>query len=158
MAEAAGTALSDSLQDYLEAVYLLVRRDRVARMKEIAAHLGVGKSSATGAIQALADRGLVNYDPYQFVTLTERGQAAGREILRRHEILKDFLVKVLAVEPGEAEAVACKMEHAIQGDVLGRFLRFLRFAEERSRDDAAWAQALRSPGEDGAPAGEETNT
>lgn len=45
-------ALSESLQDYLEAVYLLAQRHGVARMKEIASLVGVGKSSATGAIQA----------------------------------------------------------------------------------------------------------
>jgi len=155
MVDAPEVTLSDSLQDYLEAVYLLVQRDRVARMKEIAAHLGVGKSSATGAIQSLADRGLVNYDPYQFVTLTERGEVAGREIARRHEILKDFLVKVLGVADAAAETVACKMEHAIKGKVLGRFLRFLRFAEERSREDASWAEALRSHDEEGEGADEE---
>jgi DtxR family transcriptional regulator, Mn-dependent transcriptional regulator len=140
-------ALSESLQDYLEAVYLLVQRDRVARMKEIASMLGVGKSSATGAIQALAERGLVHYDPYQFITLTGSGQAAGRELVRRHRVLKRFLMEVLAVPEPEAETVGCKMEHAIKGEVLDRFVRFVDFVERRSARDAPWAAALRRCGQ-----------
>jgi len=143
MSKTGAGVLSESLQDYLEAVYWLVRRDRVARMKEIAAMLGVGKSSATGAIQALADRGLVHYDPYQFITLTDKGQAMGRYLVRRHRMLKRFLVEVLGVEEDEAERVGCKMEHAIKGDVLDRFVRFLHYVEERSAADGVLAEALR---------------
>jgi DtxR family Mn-dependent transcriptional regulator len=119
--------LSESLQDYLEVVYLLVHRHSVARMKEIAALVGVGKSSVTGAIQALAERGLVNYGPYQYVTLTEAGLAAGRELLERHRMIRQFLMDVLGVPEAEAETVGCKMEHAIKGEVLDRFVQFLGF-------------------------------
>ncbi|HUU09251.1 MAG TPA: metal-dependent transcriptional regulator [Phycisphaerae bacterium] len=143
MADATGvTALSESLQDYLEAVCLLVQRHGVARMKEVAALMGVGKSSVTARIQALAERGLVHYEPYQYVTLTESGQAVGRMLLRRHRVLKRFLMEILGVPEAEAEAVGCKMEHAIKGDVLDRFIRFLNFIETRSAADGAWAQAF----------------
>lgn len=135
-------ALSESLQDYLEAVYLLAQRHGVARMKEIASLVGVGKSSATGAIQALVERGLVNHDPYQYVTLTERGEAAGREVARRHRILKQFLTKVLRVPEDQAETAACKMEHAVKGDVLDRFLSFLKFIQKRSSRNGSWAEAF----------------
>jgi DtxR family transcriptional regulator, Mn-dependent transcriptional regulator len=135
--------LSDSLQDYLEAVYMLVQRDGVARMKEIAAHMDVGKSSATGAVQALAERGLVRYDPYQFVRLTDRGEAAGRDLVRGHEVLKRFLIEVLGVSDPEAEVVGCKMEHAIQGEVLDRFVRFLEFVQQQAAGKGAWAGAFR---------------
>jgi len=142
----APAGLSESLQDYLEVVYVLVRRDRVARMKDIAAALGVGKSSVTGAVQALAERGLVHYGPYQFVTLTDRGEAVGRELVRRHGLIKEFLMEVLAVPEEEAETVGCKMEHAIKGEVLDRFVRFLEFARRRSRTDRGWASAFRGVG------------
>jgi DtxR family Mn-dependent transcriptional regulator len=135
--------LSESLQDYLEAVTFLVQRDRVARMKEIAAMVGVGKSSATGAVRALAERGLVHYGPYQFVTLTEDGEAAGRELVGRHRVLKRFLMDVLGVPEREAEAVGCKMEHAIKGEVLDRFVQFLEFLDQGPARGGRWADTFR---------------
>jgi DtxR family Mn-dependent transcriptional regulator len=132
-------ALSESLQDYLEVVYLLVHRHSVARMKEIAALVGVGKSSVTGAIQALAERGLVNYGPYQYVTLTEAGLAAGQELLQRHRMVKQFLMDVLGVPEAEAESVGCKIEHAIKGEVLDRFVQFLGFVRSHPAMFEHWA-------------------
>ncbi len=138
------TALSESLQDYLETVTLLVQRHGVARMKEIAGLVGVGKSSVTAAVQTLAERGLVHYEPYQYVTLTEEGQRLGRVLIRRHRILKRFLMEVLGVPEAQAEAIGCKMEHVIKGTVLDRFVQFLRFAEQRSAgNDGSLAQAFR---------------
>ena len=132
--------LTDSLQDYLEAVYLLVHRHGMARMKEIASLVGVSRSSATGGVQALAERGLVNYDPYEYVTLSERGERAGRELVRRHRVLKAFLMKVLGVPEEEAERVGCKMEHAIKGDVLERFVRFLESVDREKEFTAETAE------------------
>ncbi len=137
-----GLGLTDSGQDYLEAVYLLVQRHGVARMKDVASLVGVGRSSATAGVQALAERGLVNYDPYQYVTLTERGERAGRALLRRHRVLKTFLMKVLGVPEAEAEAVGCKMEHAIKGRVLERFVRFVQFIDQHSTRDGSWREAF----------------
>jgi len=134
--------LSESLQDYLEAVTLLVQRHGVARMKEIASLVGVGKSSVTAGIRTLAERGLVHYEPYQYVTLTDPGEALGKGLLRRHRVLKRFLMEVLGVAEEEAERIGCKMEHVIKGKVLDRFVQFLRFAEQHSSGGGALAQAF----------------
>ena len=88
-------SLSDSLEHYLKAIHYLVVKNRVARAKDIAEHLGVSKSSVTGALQSLSRRGLVNYDPYRFITLTEEGKEKAREIVHRHQTLKMFFRKVL---------------------------------------------------------------
>ena len=136
------TGLSESLQDYLEAIYLMAQRRGVARMKEIAALVGVGKSSVTAGVQALAERGLVNYQPYQYVTLTEAGEAMGKALLRKHRVLKRFLMEVLGVPEEEAEAVGCRMEHAIKGNVFDRFVRFLDFVHQRSDSDGSPAEAF----------------
>ena len=61
--------LSASLEDYLEAILHLVTEKQVARSRDIAKRLRVNRSSVTGALQALAKKGLVNYEPYEAVTL-----------------------------------------------------------------------------------------
>ncbi len=156
-AQPAQAALSESLQDYLEAVFLLVQRHGVARMKDIASLVGVGKSSATGGVRTLAERGLVHHDPYQYVTLTPEGEAVGRDLVRRHRVLKTFLMRVLGVPEEEAERVGCKMEHAIKGRVLERFVRFLQFVERQAGPNGSLVgdfQAFcdREASEDDAPA------
>jgi len=73
---AAQTALSASLEDYLEAIWHVEAAKGAARAKDIADRLGVNASSVTAALQTLAERGLVNYAPYDIVTLTAAGRPA----------------------------------------------------------------------------------
>jgi len=141
MAKAADK-LSPSLEDYLEAVLILIRRGRVARVKDIAAHLGVGKSSVTGALKALSKRELVNYKPYEFITLTDRGRELAEEVSGRHVLLRQFLTGVLGLDDELAEANACRMEHAVDAELLEQLGRFSKFVQDCPRVGRSWVRAF----------------
>jgi DtxR family Mn-dependent transcriptional regulator len=121
--------LSASLEDYLEAIFHIQRKKQAARPKDISQFLEVGNSSVTGALKALKARKLVNYAPYDLVTLTPSGEEAARDVVRRHESLREFFIKVLAADSELAENAACKMEHAVPADLVDRFVRFVEFIE-----------------------------
>jgi DtxR family Mn-dependent transcriptional regulator len=122
-------ALSASLEDYLEAIFHIVRKKQAARPKDISKWLSVGNSSVTGALKTLAAKQLVNYAPYDVVTLTPSGERVARDVVRRHETLREFFVKVLAAEPELAENAACEMEHAVPAELVDRLVRFVEFIE-----------------------------
>jgi DtxR family Mn-dependent transcriptional regulator len=121
--------LSASLEDYLEAIFHIVKDKGAARPKDIAMRLKVNNSSVTGALKSLAAKKLVHYAPYDIVTLTEEGDVLARDVVRRHEALKDFFVKVLSVDPDVAELGACKMEHEVPRPILERFIQFAEYVE-----------------------------
>ena len=125
-------ALSQSLEDYLEAIYHLIQDGKVARVKDVAARLKVQMPSVTGAVRSLAARGLVDHDPYSYITLTEKGEAIARDMVRRHEVLTHFLVAFLGIDEDVAGRNACEMEHAIEPVVLDRLVDFVEQAEEGS--------------------------
>ena len=119
-------ALSRSLEDYLEAVADLIRQGRAARVRDIASRLGVGMPSVSVALRALAQRGLVKYDPYELVELTPNGKLVARDIESRHQGLEQFLSGVLGLPAAQAQANACRMEHAIDSTVLRRIKALTR--------------------------------
>ena len=121
--------LSASLEDYLEAIFHIVADKQAARSKDISRRLKVNVSSVTGALQALAQKNLVNYSPYEVVTLTEKGERAARDVVRRHRALRDFFVKVLAVEENVADKGACQIEHIIPREILQRLVDFVDFVD-----------------------------
>ncbi|WP_455383030.1 metal-dependent transcriptional regulator [Salinispira pacifica] len=128
--------LSASQEDYLEAIYHIIASKQAARAKDISERLGVNNSSVTGALHALAGKGLINYEPYDIVTLTSQGRGVAREVVRRHEVLRDFLIGVLEVAPEEAEESACKLEHAVSDVVLERLVHFMENVPQfRPADD-----------------------
>ena len=126
--------LSASLEDYLEAIFNIARRSKVARSKDIAQTLGVSRASVTGALRMLKDKGLANYKPYGYVTLTETGQAAAAEVDNKHDVLKSFFIKILGVEPDIAQKAACKAEHALGPNIIARLLHFSEFASESNKN------------------------
>jgi len=130
--------LTRSMEDYLEAIYNLKARSDVARVKDIASEMDVKMPSVTGALHALAQKGLVKHDPYDTVELTDEGIDRARSVADRHTAIKRFLVEVLGLRDADAEAEACAIEHVMKPDTLERLLGFLnraRSLEHASPDD-----------------------
>ena len=130
--------LTSSQEDYLEAILLLVRRGQVARVRDIAKLLNVGMPSVTAALKILSKRELVNYDPYQVITLTDHGQEMAEGVNRRHDLLNKFFVEVLGLDEPTAEANACRMEHAVDSALVERLTKFVEFIHGCPRAGEDW--------------------
>ena len=131
-------ALSRRLEDYLEAVFDLVRRDGFARVRDIASRTHVSKSSVTAALRQLCLSGLVHHDPYEVVTLTDRGETLAEELRRKHNTLRGFLEQVLNIDGETADANACRMEHVVDDQVLRRLRMLAEFARDRPARSRDW--------------------
>ncbi len=130
--------LSESMEDYLEAIFHIVAEKQAARAKDIAVRLGVHSSSVTQALRSLAEKGLVNYAPYDVITLTTEGRKAAQDVVARHRALRDFFVDVLAVDETLANEDACKMEHALSPFILDRLIRYLEFVKTNPSGCVRW--------------------
>jgi DtxR family Mn-dependent transcriptional regulator len=130
--------LTASLEDYLEVIYHIIEDKQAARVKEIAKRLEVNNSSVTGALKNLAKKGLLNYAPYDVITLTENGEEIALDVIRRHRILKKFITDILCIEEETAEDAACKMEHSVTPEVLERIVRLVEFTEVCPRNGKEW--------------------
>jgi DtxR family Mn-dependent transcriptional regulator len=119
-----GEELSASLEDYLEAILVLERASRVARVSEIAEQLNVSRPSVTSALKSLGSRGLVLHARYGHVTLTEAGTRIARGVERRHLAIRDFLTGVLDIPEDVAEVSACRLEHVLEPEVLAHFVSY----------------------------------
>ncbi|HOD54280.1 MAG TPA: metal-dependent transcriptional regulator [Candidatus Cloacimonadota bacterium] len=134
--------LSSSLEDYLEALYHIVKSKQAARAKDLVNRLKVTAASVTGALRVLAEKGLINYAPYELITLTPYGEKIAKDVVRRHEVLKEFMVKVLTVDEKEADDAACQMEHSIPKNILERFMKFIDFVELCPRGGSKWIAGM----------------
>jgi DtxR family transcriptional regulator, Mn-dependent transcriptional regulator len=138
----AGMELSESLEDYLETILDLQKTRHVARSKDIAEKMGVQRGSVTGRLKNLAEKGLIHYEAYGFITLTTKGKKAAEEIKRRHLIIKDFLSRILQIDDQRAEATACRMEHVIDEATLESLVKFVGFIDHCPRTGSVWRQAF----------------
>jgi len=117
--------LSENLEDYLEAISSLSSETGTARPTDIANAMSVKKPSVTAALNALAERGLVEYEKYRPVTLTKDGLAVAQNVRRKHNLLSNFFTEILGVNATEADLAACKMEHALNDSIMRKLVKFL---------------------------------
>jgi DtxR family Mn-dependent transcriptional regulator len=120
--------LTQSREDYLETIYELIEEHAVARVKDIAAKLNVRKPSVHGAINELKKHGLVEQEPYGYITLTKAGTVEAKKVVERHEMLREFLL-LLGVPAEVAEHDACAMEHLLCPETYAAVKKFI--AEQR---------------------------
>lgn len=134
------TKLSSSQEDYLEAIFFISEEKGAARPKDIAGRLHVTAASVTGALKNLASKGLVNYAPYDVVTLTTAGKRIAKGIAKKHDALLSFFTNVLDIPREEVEEFACTMEHTIPDHVMERFVEFAEFVEKCPNHGAVWRE------------------
>ena len=132
--------LSASLEDYLEAIYNIAKDKGAAKAKDISVRLEVNSSSVTGALRALSKRGLVNYAPYDLISLTPEGNILAKDLVTRHESLYKFFISILAIDKPDAEDAACKIEHVIPRTVLNRLINFAAFCESCPQGKPIWVE------------------
>lgn len=117
--------LTPALEDYLKAIWDILQDQKVARVKDIAARMGVNMASVTPAMRRLEALGLVEHETWGFVDLTPEGRRAAQGIRVRHDLLVRFLRDFLAVSPEVAEADACAIEHHISDETVDRLVGLL---------------------------------
>ncbi len=134
--------LSENMENYLETIRDLEKVNKVARAKDIAEKLNVKRGSVTGALKRLGEMGLINYEPYSYITLSPKGSRIARDISFRHSGLKEFLHKVLQVEEEIAEDTACKMEHAIDPVSMKKLMCFIDYVHYCPRAGQDWLNSF----------------
>lgn len=135
--------LTSVMEDYLEAIFDLDREKKVVRVKDIAKRLDVKMPTVSSMLKTLNDRGLVNYEKYEYVELTKNGADVGKEMRRRHEVLLRFLTGVLEIEFKTADEEACKMEHTLSSTTLDSLTEFMEFIQECPRTGESWLNYFR---------------
>ena len=129
--EPAMTLPSSTVEDYLKAIYkaqaTLTEEQRLMSMGHLATALGVVPGTATTMVKALADSGLVDYEPYAGVRLTAAGQKLAALVLRRHRVMEQFLVRVVGMSWAEVHDEAERLEHAASDQLIDRLDEMLGY-------------------------------
>ena len=132
------THLSESMEDYLEAIAELIAVEGHAHTKEIAEKLNVKMPSVTGALRQLEQMGYIVYNTHYPVQLTRTGKEIAEQIVYRHSVLKQFFSRILGLPLQKADDTACRLEHAVDDDTISRFVLFSEAIG--TREDAAGIQ------------------
>lgn len=117
--------MTSSLEDYLEAVFVLSNQKDNVRVTDIAEFLGVSKPSVNRAVNTLTQIGFLEHITYGDIIITPEGESYAANVLRRHKLIKQFLINTLGVDEENAENDACKMEHVMSSTTIDKLYEYL---------------------------------
>jgi DtxR family Mn-dependent transcriptional regulator len=118
--------LTENLEDYIVDIFEILKEAPVVRIKDIAKRRGVKLPSVVVAVKSLAEKGLINYQKYEFITLTEKGLEIAQKIENRKKILYIFLREILKVSEQSAIRDVHKMEHDLSEETIDRIIEFTK--------------------------------
>ncbi|MBN2048100.1 MAG: metal-dependent transcriptional regulator [Anaerolineaceae bacterium] len=119
--------LSESEEMYLVTIAKLKESEQFEQipLALVAERLNIRVVSANQMVRKLEENGLVVYEPYKGVTLTEIGRHKAAKMIRNRRLWEVFLVDHLNVPLNDAERLACRMEHITPGEISERLSQFL---------------------------------
>lgn len=116
---------SESVEEYLEAIFKCNERGEAAKTTALAEELRVAPPSVTEMIKKLADEGLIEYKPYKGATLTGKGMALAQKVVRKHRLLERFLQDLLGLKSEKVHNEACKLEHSLSDEASAALCKVL---------------------------------
>jgi DtxR family Mn-dependent transcriptional regulator len=116
---------SRAVEDYLKAIRHLQRESSPVSTSALAQLLDRSPASVTNMIKTLAERGLVEYEPYHGVRLSEAGEREALRIIRRHRVIEAYLIEKLGYSWDRVHAEAERLEHAASDELVERMAEAL---------------------------------
>jgi DtxR family Mn-dependent transcriptional regulator len=114
---------STTVDRYLETIYCIAGEGETVRPGRLATWLGVSAPTVSNALQRLVRDGWIDVAADRSVTLTDDGERAASELVRRHRVLERWLVDVLALDWATADVEADLLASAFSDVVIDRLDR-----------------------------------
>jgi len=111
-------AITYTMKDYLKAVYLLEKSKARVKTTDLAEKFRIAPASVTEMVQKMATVGLLTYEPYRGVKLTDQGRRFVMQVLRGHRLLEKLLVDFVGMDASVACDEASKLELVVSDRVV----------------------------------------
>lgn len=118
-----------SMEDHIEIIYQLIEEKGYARVSDIAEALSVLPSSVTKMVQKLDKDGYLIYERYRGLILTPQGQKLGKRLVKRHDLLEQFL-RLIGVEEERIYHDVEGIEHHLSWNSINRIADLVQLLEE----------------------------
>jgi len=118
--------MHESGEDYLETIYILLKKNGYVRSVDVATELGFSRPSVSRGVGLLKDAGLIVMAEDGSLKLTDEGTKKAKAVYEKHTALTRFLVYTAGVDAETAENDACRIEHIISPQTFKGIKKFMK--------------------------------
>lgn len=117
--------ITKSQEEYLKTMYILKKQNKNIRVTDIANKMQCTKPSVNKALHNLKNNGLINYEIYGAIELTQDGEKLAKKVLEAYDIVYLFLKEVLNIEEEKAHNEAEKIKSIIEDETLNKLAKYV---------------------------------
>lgn len=117
--------VSKALEEYLKTMYIIKKQNGNIRVTDVANKMNCTKPSVNKAIHILKDNGLVNYETYGAIELTDEGQSLAKKVIETYDIIYLFLKDVLNIDSEAAKKEAEKIKSNISDNTINKLAKYI---------------------------------
>lgn len=117
--------ISRSLEEYIKSMYILKKKNGNIRVTDIAEQMNCSKPSVNKAINNLKEHGLVNYESYGTIEITQAGEELAKKILETYDIVFLFLRDVLGIDSTIAKQDAERIKSSMSDETINKLARYV---------------------------------
>ena len=118
--------IHESGEDYLETIYILMKKKGYVRSVDVATELGFSRPSVSRGVGILKEAGFITMAEDGSLELTEEGKKKAKAVYDRHTNLTKFLMLTAGVNETIAENDACRIEHIISPETFRGIKKYLK--------------------------------
>ena len=116
--------LTKTQEEYLKTIYILQGEKNKARVTDIAKSLNKAKATVNYTVTNLKTSGLINYETYGEISLTDEGIKYAKKVLEAYDIVYLFLSEILKMDSFKAEEEATKIKAIIDDETLNKLAKY----------------------------------
>jgi DtxR family Mn-dependent transcriptional regulator len=117
--------ISRALEEYLKTIYIIKKQNDGVRITDIANKMHCTKPSVNKAVNNLKNNGLLNYETYGTIELTEEGENLAKKIIETYDIVNVFLKDVLNLDSEKAEKEAENLKSVMSDYTINKLARYV---------------------------------
>ena len=122
--------MSVAIENFVKAIYKNAsREDYDTKPSTIAKKLDISSAAATDMAKKLALKGLVDYEKYKELKLSEAGSIMALKVIRKHRIWESLLFKFLDLSLHEIHREAEFLEHETSDFLADKIHEYLGFPD-----------------------------
>src|ERR1044072_5816642 len=98
-------------ENYLKGLFNLADEEGGVSVNELSRHLGIKMPTVNSMVKKLSEKGLVYYESYRHLRLTDKGRTEAALIIRKHLLTEMFLVEKMGFGWESVHEIAEQVEH-----------------------------------------------
>lgn len=117
--------ISKALEEYLKTMYVIQIQNKEIRVTDIANQMNISKPSVNKAINNLKENGLVYYETYGKIELTEKGADLAKKILEAYDISYVFFKDVIGLDVEASKREAEKLKLTMEDNTINNLAKYV---------------------------------